>query len=61
MVLQEIQIYSNRSNPSNNPKRVSCPPTKLPRATLLIVTLHENQNKSQGYTHILSKFIQLVS
>lgn len=50
MMLQEIPIYSNISNPSNNPKHVSCSPTKVPQTTLIIVTLNENQNKSQPYT-----------
>lgn len=60
-MLQEIQIHGNWSNPSNNPNFVSHSPTKIPQATLLIVKLYENQNKSQPYIHLLSNSIQLLS
>lgn len=61
MVLQEIQINSNRSNPSKNPKYLSCSPTKLPQATLLIGMLYENQNKSQACTHLLSNCVHFYT
>jgi len=33
MIMKEIQIYSNRSNPSKTPDYVSCSHTKLPQVT----------------------------
>lgn len=34
-MLQEIQVYSNRSSPSKNSEYVSCAHTKLPQVTAL--------------------------